>query len=198
LNAVEIDLRVWSDRKETGISKNAIHELLVIEAARFDADRPVGPVIGQAVLIKVTAGGVIDGAQMLEPARLKEALFRSPNAAETGVPVAGSSSTSALGAPQLGTSKPLSPSTRRYAHGFWGKHLTPAEFPNYSCDFWVSLMVGYGGNIVALLPTERLSTSLATGWSFPGRIPCARSANWRRCAADGRISKELICEGATF
>ncbi len=113
------------------------------------------------------SGGAIDGAQILEPVRLKEALFRSSNAAETGVPVAGSSSTSALGAPQLGSGKPVSPATRRYAHGFWGKHLTPAEFPNYSCDFWVSLMVGYGGNIVALLPDGTTFYIFSDGMEFP-------------------------------
>jgi CubicO group peptidase (beta-lactamase class C family) len=113
------------------------------------------------------SGGVIDGAQILEPARLKEALFRSSNAAEIGVPVVGSSSTSALGAPQLGTSKPPSPSTRRYAHGFWGKHITPSEFPSYSCDFWVSLMVGYGGNIVALLPNGVTFYIFSDGMEFP-------------------------------
>lgn len=113
------------------------------------------------------SGGAIDGTQILEPVRLKEALFRSSNVAETGVPVAGSSSTSALGAPQLGSGKPVSPATRRYAHGFWGKHLTPAEFPNYSCDFWVSLMVGYGGNIVALLPDGATFYIFSDGMEFP-------------------------------
>jgi hypothetical protein len=38
------------------------------------------------------------------------------------------------------------------AHGFWGKYVSTAEFPEYRCNFWVSLMSGYGGNIVALLP----------------------------------------------
>jgi hypothetical protein len=111
--------------------------------------------------------GVIDGAQVLEPSRLKEALFRSLNAADVGVPILGSSSASALGPPQLGSNKPLAPNTRRYAHGFWGKYMTTAEFPQYSCNFWVSLMVGYGGNIVALLPNGATFYIFSDGREFP-------------------------------
>jgi CubicO group peptidase (beta-lactamase class C family) len=113
------------------------------------------------------SGGVIDRAQVLEPTRLKEALFRSPNAADVGVPILGSSSASALGPPQLGSNKPLAPKTRRYAHGFWGKYMTTAEFPQYSCNFWVSLMAGYGGNIVALLPNGATFYIFSDGREFP-------------------------------
>jgi hypothetical protein len=111
--------------------------------------------------------GAIDGTPVLDATRLKEALFRTPNAADAGVPVAGTSRTSALGAPQLGTSKPRSPNTRRYALGFWGRHMTAAEFPRYSCDFWISLMSGYGGNIVLLLPNGVVSYVFSDGMEFP-------------------------------
>lgn len=111
--------------------------------------------------------GVINGIQVLEPKRLKEALFRTPDASEVGVPVLGSMRTSALGSPQLGSRKPVSPNTRRYARGFWGKHVTTEEFPQYSCNFWVSLMVGYGGNIVVLLPNGAVFYVFSDGMEFP-------------------------------
>ena len=113
------------------------------------------------------SGGAIHGAQVLEPGRLNEALFRMPNSANVGVPILGSSSASALGASQLGSKNPLTPTTRRYAHGFWGKEITPTEFPQYSCSFWVSLMAGYGGNIVALLPNGATFYIFSDGMEFP-------------------------------
>lgn len=96
--------------------------------------------------------GVIDGTQILEISRLKEALFRSTNAAAAGVPILGSNPSSIVGQPQMGNGKPANSNTRRYAHGFWGKHVSPSEFPEFRCDFWVSLMSGYGGNVIALFP----------------------------------------------
>jgi hypothetical protein len=113
------------------------------------------------------SGGVIDGRQVLEATRLKEALFRAPNASVTGVPVLGSSSISALGPPTLGRNGPATSGTRRYARGFWGKHMTTGEFPEYSCNFWVSLMSGYGGNIVALLPNGATFYIFSDAMEFP-------------------------------
>ena len=95
--------------------------------------------------------GVIAGAPVLETSRLKEALFRSANAADVGVPILGRDPASILGSTQQGGTPAIS-NTRRYAHGFWGKYVTPQEFPEFHCSFWVSLMSGYGGNVVALLP----------------------------------------------
>jgi len=111
--------------------------------------------------------GVIGGNQILEPTRLKEALFRVPYAADVGVPILGTSSTSALGPPQLGNKNAPPANTRRYAHGFWGKHVTPTEFPQYQCDFWVSLMAGYGGNIVAMVPNGVTFYIFSDGFEFP-------------------------------
>jgi len=113
------------------------------------------------------SGGIIDNTQVLEPTRLKEALFRSSNAFETGVPILGTNSASALGAPQSGSGHAASANTRRYAHGFWGKQITTAEFPEYQCDFWISLMAGYGGNIVALLPNGVTFYIFSDGKEFP-------------------------------
>jgi CubicO group peptidase (beta-lactamase class C family) len=96
--------------------------------------------------------GTIGGTQVLELSRLREALFRSPNAPSTGVPILGSNPASIVGQPQMGTGKPANSDTRRYAHGFWGKYVTTSEFPEFPCSFWVSVMSGYGGNVIALLP----------------------------------------------
>ncbi|MEO5888487.1 MAG: hypothetical protein ABIQ77_12585 [Anaerolineales bacterium] len=40
----------------------------------------------------------------------------------------------------------------KYNNGFWAKNMTPSEFPQYSCSFWVPFMSGYGGITVAMMP----------------------------------------------
>jgi Beta-lactamase len=110
--------------------------------------------------------GAINGAQVLNPIRLNEALFRTkPNSPVPGVPIVGSSVASALGAPVLGHS-PV-PNSRRYSHGFWGRYMSTAEFPQYSCSFWISFMSGYGGNIVAMLPNGTTFYVFSDGKEFP-------------------------------
>ena len=47
-----------------------------------------------------------------------------------------------------------------YNDGFWAKHFTPAEFPQYKCSFWVPFMSGFGGITIAILPNG------ATYWYF--------------------------------
>jgi hypothetical protein len=111
--------------------------------------------------------GVIGGTPVLDATRLKEALFRTTTAASVGVPIIGTSRTSAMGALQLGSNRPRSSNTRRYAHGFWGRQMTATEFPQHSCDFWVSLMSGYGGNTVLLLPNGVVSYVFSDGMEFP-------------------------------
>ena len=81
--------------------------------------------------------GVIGGAQILEPSRLRESLYREPSV--SGVPV-----------PDTGT--PSVPNTYRYNNSMWAKKITRAEFPQYGCEFWVPYMSGYGGISVVLLP----------------------------------------------
>jgi hypothetical protein len=110
--------------------------------------------------------GVIESAPILEATRLNEALFRSSNATNVGVPIMGSIPASTLGPSQLGSGKAPASNTRRYAHGFWGKYVTTAEFPEYSCNFWVSLMSGYGGNVVALLPNGATFYVFSDGREF--------------------------------
>ena len=111
--------------------------------------------------------GVIDGTQVLEATRLRESLFRGPNSDLAGVPILGATSGSSLGPPILGHGKSPVPNSRRYAHGFWGKYVTPAEFPEYPCSFWVPLMSGYGGNIVELLPNGATFYIFSDGREFP-------------------------------
>jgi hypothetical protein len=84
-------------------------------------------------------GGMIDGKQVLEATRLKESLFRTANPSSVSLPVPWSEN-------------PSVQNTYRYHNYFWARHMTPEEFPQYHCDFWVPLMSGYGGNSVLLLP----------------------------------------------
>ncbi len=84
-------------------------------------------------------GGVIDGNQVVDPIRLQASLFRSANPAAVSLAI-----------PDEGSS--VASKTFRYHNYFWAKHMTSAEFPQYSCDFWISFMSGYGGNSVVLLP----------------------------------------------
>ena len=44
------------------------------------------------------------------------------------------------------------PGTWHYGNGFWGKLMTPAEFPVYPCEFMVSRMGGFGGISVVMMP----------------------------------------------
>jgi hypothetical protein len=84
-------------------------------------------------------GGMIKDAQVLDPTRLQESLFRVANPATLGVAV-----------PDTGT--PVVPNTMRYHNQFWAKHMTTTEFPQYRCNFWVPFMSGYGGISLLLLP----------------------------------------------
>ncbi len=39
-----------------------------------------------------------------------------------------------------------------YNNGFWAKQMTPAEFSQFSCSFWVPFMSGLGGITVVMMP----------------------------------------------
>jgi len=77
--------------------------------------------------------GVINNVQVLEPTRLQESLFRESNPSGTALLTSAADS-------------------MYYKDDFWGKQMTPGEFPQYSCSFWVPYMSGFGGNTVLLLP----------------------------------------------
>jgi hypothetical protein len=82
-------------------------------------------------------GGRINGEQVLDAADLADSLFRG-------------GSSNALLVPDIGN--PAVKDTFYYHHAFWLKHITPREFPEYGCDFWIPYMSGYGGNTILLLP----------------------------------------------
>lgn len=99
------------------------------------------------------SGGAINKAQVLDPTRLKESLFRTVNPATVGVSV-----------PDRGT--PVVPYTFRYHNLFWAKSMTASEFPQYRCSFWVPFMSGYGGNTVLLLPNGAIYYLFSDGNEF--------------------------------
>jgi hypothetical protein len=107
----------------------------------------------------INSGGMIDGKQVLEPTRLKESLFRTADPTGVGLPVPWSEN-------------PSVPNTYRYHNFFWARHMTPAEFPQYHCDFWVPLMSGYGGNSVLLLPNGATFYIFSDGeeWEWFGAV----------------------------
>ncbi len=114
--------------------------------------------------------GVINGTQVLDSTRLNEALFRgTPNSSVPGVPIEGTNTASALGAAALG--REAVANSRRYSHGFWGRYISPTEFPQYPCDFWITFMAGYGGNIVAMLPNGVTFYIFSDGKEFPWMNP---------------------------
>jgi hypothetical protein len=83
--------------------------------------------------------GAVNGTQVIDNTRLQESLFRTSSPATVGLQVPDTGSVTVA-------------NTFRYNDEFWVKHMTPAEFPQYSCDFWIAFMSGYGGNTVLLMP----------------------------------------------
>ena len=117
------------------------------------------------------SGGELQGKQVLEAGRLREALFRGADVETAGVPILGKDPHSALGAEVEGKdSRPIA-NSRRYAHGFWGRRISHDEFPQFHCDFWISLMNGYGGNTVQLLPNGVVFYVFSDGYEFPWAPP---------------------------
>ncbi len=123
-----------------------------------------------------SSAGKLGGEHVLEPNRLSEALFRAPTTDHAGVPINGRDPRSALG--ENATAKNGQPVTnaRRYAHGFWGRRISSAEFPEFKCDFWISLMNGYGGNTVLLLPNGVVYYAFSDGFEFPWVQPLSLAA----------------------
>lgn len=76
-------------------------------------------------------GGVIDGAQVLQPDMLADAWQKNPG--DRGVDTTGVI-------------------RFKYNNAFWAKEFTPREFPQYPCSFWVIFQPGYGGIEVAAMP----------------------------------------------
>ncbi|MFZ3264454.1 MAG: hypothetical protein WA172_10675 [Terriglobales bacterium] len=85
--------------------------------------------------------GKIDGKQVLDPERLQETLLRKPDS--LGLTVSDQGRGSVNG-------------SFHYHNAFWEKHITPAEFHQYACDFWIPYMSGYGGISILLLPHDEV------------------------------------------
>ena len=49
--------------------------------------------------------------------------------------------------------------------------ITPGDFPEFPCSFWISLMNGYGGNSVPLLPNGVTFYIFSDGCEFPWAQP---------------------------
>jgi hypothetical protein len=95
--------------------------------------------------------GKINGRQILDPTHLQESLFRTPSS--LGLPVPDEGKVSVAG-------------TFHYQNAFWGKHIIPAEFPQYTCDFWIPHMSGYGGISILLLPNGAVYYKFADANEF--------------------------------
>ncbi len=95
--------------------------------------------------------GTINGSQVVDSARLKDALFKTAN---QGLPV-----------PDPGNS--TYKNTWVYNHNFWGKKVTVAEFPTVSCQFTIPFMSGFGGNTIMLLPNGAVYYVISDAYEFP-------------------------------
>ena len=100
-----------------------------------------------------SGSGAINGTQVLDSVRLQGSLLRTSSPATLGLQVPDTGSVTVA-------------NTFRYNDEFWAKHMTPAEFPQYSCDFWVAYMSGYGGNTVLLMPNGLVYYVFSDGNEF--------------------------------
>jgi hypothetical protein len=87
--------------------------------------------IAKVAMLLNNQNGVINGSQALNSDMLADSMQDDPSDRgmnTTGTPVF------------------------KYNNGFWAKEMTPSEFPQYTCSFWVPFMSGYGGITVAMAP----------------------------------------------
>jgi len=96
--------------------------------------------------------GRIDGQQVIDATRLREALFRTT---QSGLPV-----------PDW-EQHPTVKNSYVYNHNFWGKRVGPEEFPSIRCRFIVPIMSGYGGVTVMFLPNGAAYYAVADGNEYP-------------------------------
>jgi len=95
--------------------------------------------------------GKIDGKQVLDPDRVRESIFRNPDS--LGLPVPDQGNGTLTG-------------SYHYNNAFWLKHMTPGEFHQYTCDFWVPFMSGFGGISIVLLPNDAVYYVFSDGNEF--------------------------------
>jgi len=87
--------------------------------------------IAKVAILLNNQNGIVNGTQILNATILNDSLQKNP--ADRGIDTTG---TVAF----------------KYNNGFWAKNMTPAEFPQYTCSFWVPFMSGYGGITVGIGP----------------------------------------------
>lgn len=87
--------------------------------------------IAKVALLLNNQNGVINGSQVLNPDMLADSM--QDDASDRGMNTTGTT-------------------VFKYNNGFWAKEMTPSEFPQYTCSFWVPFMSGYGGITVAMAP----------------------------------------------
>jgi len=75
--------------------------------------------------------GMANGTQLLQSAMLQDSMQK--DATDRGIDTTGTP-------------------VFKYNNAFWAKNMTPSEFPQYSCSFYIPFMSGYGGITVAMAP----------------------------------------------
>ena len=120
--------------------------------------------------------GVINGAQVLDPAREDDSMVRTSNLGLV-VPDSGFYS----GTPPV-------PNTYHYNNGYWTKYWTTTEFPASSCNFWIPFMLGYGGNSVLLLPNNAVYYIFSDGGEF----------HWNDAVSQINLVKPMCGQGINY
>lgn len=87
--------------------------------------------------------GMIDGVQVLDPVRLRAALYRDGGG---GLPV------------RAGWV---------YRHNSWGRLVTPETFPDIGCHGIVPVLSGYGGITIMLPPNGLIYYAISDGYEYP-------------------------------
>ncbi|MEP7133390.1 MAG: hypothetical protein ABI904_00515 [Chloroflexota bacterium] len=87
--------------------------------------------IAKVAMLLNNQNGMAGGSQILQPSMLNDSMQK--NTSDRGLNTTGTT-------------------VFKYNNGFWAKNMTPTEFPQYTCSFWVPFMSGYGGITVAMAP----------------------------------------------
>jgi hypothetical protein len=87
--------------------------------------------IAKVAMLLNNQNGMIDSSQILNASMLADSM--QDDSADRGMDTTG---TTAF----------------KYNNGFWAKEMTPSEFPQYACSFWIPFMSGYGGITVVMAP----------------------------------------------
>ncbi len=146
------EAKLWELMAEEVLQPIGVHHLPVLHTRAPDGS-PGIPIFGSGsyptiedaakIGLLLQNGGKHNGAQLLHPEKLAEALFR---AGPAGLPT-GNDNIFGDG---------------RYHLSFWGKPYRNSE----GCRSYLPAMLGYGGNIVALLPNGVVALRFADGFNY--------------------------------